>query len=97
MRSQYVIHKFTLPLVGDESVISMPQYARVLSVQDQGGELRVWALVDVCNPLVSHLFQIVGTGREVEGFGHTLLGDYLSTVQMGAYVWHIFYKGEVEA
>lgn len=78
------IHKFSLQLA-DRQYVSMPVGAQILSVQDQAGQLVLWAHVDEHASHEKRDFVIVGTGHECpEGL------VYLATVQQGRCVWHVF-------
>lgn len=84
------IHKYGLRIV-DTQTLPLPRDHRILSVQEQRGEVCVWALVDTDSPPVSVRFWIVGTGHP---FPHELAyakeDTYLGTVQAGPLVWHVF-------
>jgi hypothetical protein len=62
------IYKYPLR-IADEQAVPMPAGARILSVQDQDGQLCVWALVDADvhadtrTPMPRRTFYIVGTGH----------------------------------
>ena len=82
------IWKFPLP-VGDFVAISMPAGARVLTVQTQGINACLWALVDTDAPRETRRFRVFGTGHPVEGVE---VDSYVGTIQQlgGALVWHVF-------
>lgn len=66
--------------------ILMPEDAKVLSCQIQDGDICLWVAVEPLKKSVKRLFEIVGTGHEM-----TLENKrYISTVQMGSLVWHVF-------
>lgn len=61
-----------------------------LCVQEQHGQLCLWAEVDT-NPEAlpgDVVLTIVGTGHPIPADA----GEYLSTVQQGAYVWHFYWR-----
>lgn len=70
--------------------LRMPADSKVLSVQMQGDEPQLWALVDDQMPLVERQFCIYGTGYAVPA-DH---GPYVGTFQThgGELVWHVFEK-----
>ncbi len=68
--------------------VAMPLGAEILTVQMQGTTITLWAKVNTENPMESVPIQIVGTGNPYDS-----VGDYIGTVQLDMYVWHIF-KGE---
>lgn len=84
-----IIYKYPL-LHADLQAIEMPRGAQVLTVQEQFGELRLWALVDPTEPTVERAIRMAGTGHPIDA-GH--VGRYISTVQQGSFVWHFFEMG----
>jgi hypothetical protein len=79
------IHKFHL-----NDFVLMPKGAKPLHVNHQGTSM-VWALVDDSRSMVTHKFNIVGTGWDLED----IEGEYLGTVhEPNGFVWHVFYVGE---
>lgn len=79
------IHKYSLEV--GHNAVEMPEGAQVLTVQEQGGRMQMWALV---NPEVTRkverTFMAYGTGEEVPSNP----GAYVATVQLGWTVWHVF-------
>lgn len=68
----------------------MPRDTKILSVQNQGNLITIWAQCD-CDALVGDIyvervFNIFPTGGELPTEGR----EYVATVQLGALVWHIF-------
>lgn len=84
-----VIHKFTFDGVLGEEIFPMPKGSKILSAQMQGVTLCVWALVDTTSPKVRRRLRVCGTGHAAPE------GEFIDTVQMGPYVWHIFDGGEI--
>ena len=89
--------------------IEMPQGARILAVQVQVGQevtngpvkaygritetVCLWAMSNTDESRkVRRLFRIYGTGREIKEPLESL--NYIGTVQMGSFVWHIFERKE---
>lgn len=69
--------------------VPMPQYAKVLSVGNQSGQIMAWALVDTTANVRDVEFKIIGTGwtlPEGEFDGWTFLG----TVVVDEFVWHVW-------
>lgn len=93
-----VIHKFVLP-IADEVGIGMPESAKILCVDDQGGNLYVWAIVNTSRPKVQRYFAVIGTGNP---FPSVLLDSagkprgYVGTAirSFDGSVWHVFDLGE---
>ena len=82
------IYKYTLKLQ-DEQDVSMPLGAVLLSIQEQHGNLTVWAHVDPSEKtMVDKRFRIYGTGHDIDWEDGRL--HYAATVQSGAMVWHVF-------
>jgi len=83
------IWKYPLEIT-DHQVLALPQPAQVLSVQFQGGQLCLWALVSPDHEITPEngtVVHIVGTGHPVEDEARL---TFIDTVQMGPLVWHIF-------
>jgi hypothetical protein len=86
------IWKFTLA-VTDVQVIPMPRAAKLLTVQEQQGELCLWAEVNADDKKVERVIFIYGTGHPMPAH---MEADYLVTVQTygGRLVWHVYDGGE---
>lgn len=82
------VWKFPLS-VADDQPVSMPRGAQILSVQMQGAQLCMWALVDPEAPKEVRRFRIVGTGHQ---FDEAPAHVHRGTFQMhgGALVFHVF-------
>lgn len=82
------IWKFDLP-IQDTPIISMPEGAKILSLQVQEGVPRIWALVNPQNDMKSRFFHIIGTGHN---FKESTLGSYVGTfITAGeTFVGHVF-------
>ena len=80
-----VVYKYTFH-GGISNVFDMPKGAEVLTVQEQHGNICMWARVDPKRETERRLFRIVGTGDDRAD------GEYVGTVQMcgGDFVFHIF-------
>lgn len=83
------VHKFWLA-VTDDQIVMMPRGSAVLTVQEQGGRLAMWAIVNTEAPHAAHRIAVVGTGNPMPVDLHR--GNYIGSVQQhgGALVWHIF-------
>ena len=77
--------------IADEVVLQMAEGARILSVQVQDGRPTLWATVDVDAPLVRRGIFVVGTGGPLGGVD---ADDFIGTIQMSPFVWHVFDGGE---
>jgi len=83
-----VIYKYELKIT-DRQEIYLPQGFRILSVDQQSGELFLWAVVMPKEELVCPVqIFIAGTWNPIpsEFAGWTFLG----TVQILGFVWHVF-------
>ena len=81
-----VIWKYTLYDDGIICTLLIPKGGKILTSQIQNGIPRIWVLVDPNDEKEMRKFIVYGTG-------HTLSDDpgkYISTVQEGRFVWHIF-------
>lgn len=78
------IWKFALATTS--SLIRIPKTWRAISAQMQDGTLTMWAIVDPDAPKTQVNVKVVGTGwpENLEGW------QFLSTVQDGEFVWHVF-------
>lgn len=89
------IHKYTLS-VTDTQEVQIPRFAKILSVQNQNGQICVWALIDTGMPKSTRRFRIFGTGKPCNVNTPTNL--FIGTVQVdemeGTYVWHVFIEDE---
>lgn len=68
------------------NLLKMPKGAEALTVQLQGWEPQLWAVVDPEAPLEDRIFSIYGTGHVVPS-SH---GKYVATYHQGPLVWHVF-------
>lgn len=88
-----VIYKYQLALVTEQE-IELPIYHNILKVAIQNGVLTLWVKVESEAPTtVKRKFFIFGTGK----FFNDEKLNYLDTVFIDSYVWHIFYTFSGEA
>lgn len=81
------IYKYELE-VTDKQVVMVPEDSEPLSVQVQNGIVCLWMLVDPDQQLEElHVF-VVGTGNKMPAGVDE--HDYVGTVQVGEFVWHVF-------
>ncbi len=74
-------------------VVMMPSGAEILSVQQQRGDLQLWAMVDPDLPKQKRVFEIFGTGTTMPDLSSEgRVRRHLATVQVcqGMLVWHVF-------
>jgi hypothetical protein len=88
------IHKYDLSFKDTQRVM-MPRGAVVLSVQNQYGNLTLWARVDTQEEHVEHGFLVLCTGQPMPEPEE--LGRFVGTVQFhgGGFIVHVFDLGEV--
>lgn len=80
------IWKYKLEII-DTQVIEMPGAVRLLSVQMQGHDLCLWALVDPNADKAERVISIVGTGYDIE---MSEASQYIGSAIDGVFVWHVF-------
>jgi hypothetical protein len=88
------VYKYDLE-VTDAQLMRLPAGSRILSVQEQRGVLRLWALADVKRVDVERWVYIVGTGNPAPA--SVFEQEYIGTVQTngGVLVWHVFVGPEL--
>ncbi len=81
------IYKYPLQL--GETILKLPFGAQVLTAQDQGGTITIWALVNTedIQP-ETRKFTVVGTGHTLPDSAD--VSNWIATLQQGQYVWHVF-------
>lgn len=83
------IYKYRLETTGLQIVL-MPAGAEILSAQLQDRAISFWAIVDSQAPLRQRCFEVLETGNSIPEGKRT----YISTVQAGLWIWHIFERLE---
>ena len=82
------IWKFPL-YVSDTVRVNMPKGAEILTVQRQGEQACLWAIVDATAEREERVFEIYGTGNGmVQDMG--IQRKYIGTFQEPPFVWHVF-------
>jgi hypothetical protein len=82
------IYKYHLALTDVQHITTL-KGAIPLTVQMQRDQLCLWAKVDTDRPYVLRKFAVVGTGNRCE------YDEYVGSVQIGIFVFHVFDLGEV--
>lgn len=82
------IYKYPLEIT-DMQLVQMPSCSNILCVQLQGDSLCLWAEVCTDEPTRGYTIEIIGTGNPMMPIGF-VTRRYISTVQQGPLVWHIF-------
>lgn len=86
------VWKYTLK-IQEEQIIEMPVSSKVLSVESQGDEIVLYALVDkTAQETSKKTIRVYGTGHDIPESIH--LFDFLGTVKMynGSLMFHVFHK-----
>lgn len=82
-----VIHKYQL-VICEEQIITLPAGYQILSVQEQGDHICMWAVVDPYNSAPgTAIINIFGTGYAIND---DIERQFIGTVQIRGLVWHIF-------
>lgn len=89
----FTIYKYQIP-IADEFEILLPKDARILCVQAQYDEPRLWAIVNPNAAVVTRRFALRGTGHPVDDaladLGNTALYRGTFQIRNGALVFHLF-------
>ena len=87
------IWKWPLPLAREQELV-LPYRTKLLCAKNQGGHISVWGLVDSDSQTTQVVFKIFGTGWNLSSSEVGVVGDlqYLDTVILGDFVWHVFYQ-----
>lgn len=80
------IWKYTLK-VGNQTVV-LPQDAKILCAKAQKGQITIWAVVKPRAILETREIEVRGTGWPFDA-----VGDYIDSVIVGDFVWHVFDMG----
>ena len=83
------IYKYELIIKKDEAEVELPSFHQILSIQNQNGILCLWAKVNT-DPNVKKIkkkFIIKNTGQDADDLAYD---SYITTVQIGGFVKHIF-------
>jgi hypothetical protein len=89
-----IIYKYEIPIT-DYFCLDLPLGASFLSIQLQNGKPVIWYLVDRHAAMKYEHFCVVGTGIELPSWYGIRL-QYLDTIQIESFVWHIFQKHVVD-
>lgn len=66
----------------------MPAGAKVLSVQPQGNDVQMWAIVDAGKPDEARKFTVYGTGHPMPSDPGVFIGTF--QLDGGALIFHLF-------
>lgn len=83
------IYKYQLK-IEEEQMLALPHHAEILSVQVQGTNVYLWALVDPEQPIAKRVIWCYGTGMPFPEERYAPPKKHLATVQQGVLVWHFF-------
>lgn len=94
--NQQTIWKVSFRLCA-EIHLEMPKGAKLLHVNPPfdplDGDISIWMLVYPDQPKVRRRLRIYGTGHSTELTEQ--VENYVGTVHLGMFVWHVFDRGEV--
>ena len=79
------------PTHPDAFALNLPAGARVVHFDMQGGEAKMWVLVDTEAALEAHAFIIAGTGHDVPDGARPVRSCIDRETGL---VWHLFEPGE---
>lgn len=86
-----VIYKYTFSIL-QTVTIKMPRGARIVHTGEQSGSVCMWAEVDTDAATESRVFVVYGTGQTINP-AH----NYVGTVFIGPFVWHIYEVGALQS
>jgi len=82
------IFKYPIPDIGKVVEIELPEGYAICDINQQGGDLFLWAMVDTHAPLETIKFVVHGTGWKIDDAENLF---FLQTVHMpSGLVWHVF-------
>ncbi len=87
-----VIWKYYISARG--SIIGIPVAGRILCVQEQDHQIQMWVRVYPEREKEVRTFVVHGTGNTID-LESTHREDYIGSVQIGPFVWHIFERTEI--
>lgn len=95
------IWKFPIK-IQDEQLVEMPKRSIILTVQIQGPEPYIWAIVNDDAKIINRKIRLAGTGTELPNVMaharayHTNARAYIGTIQLieGNLIYHVFDEGE---
>lgn len=79
------IFKYNL-VIDRTQTVEMPAHARILSVDNQQGNLCLWAEVDPDNYKEDRVISIYGTGNPTSSYP----GIFIGSVVIDPFVWHVY-------
>jgi hypothetical protein len=79
------ILKFEIPILQGKFTLKIPLHWQFFSFQNQNNKPTIWIGGDLEEETADVPFQIIGTGYQLPKNS-----DYLGTIQMNPFVWHLF-------
>lgn len=84
------IYKYPLQIT-DHQLVKMPLDSDVLSVDEHRGQLCLWAMVDPqSRDVIQRRIEIIGTGNPIPELQSIFRRQFIGTVVMDPFVWHVF-------
>jgi len=87
-----VIYKYPLRVVNKQH-FDMYADSEIIGVQVQDNDIVMWAVVDTDRKMIEVAIRMYGTGEEFADEIDDL--SFISTVQLGSFVWHLFMVSKV--
>ena len=81
------IYKYTLKIV-EKQTIAMPATGTILHIEAQGDKLCLWAEIETTFTKGERTFVLFGTGVALPP--ECQLPNYVGTVQIRPFVWHVY-------
>ena len=83
------ILKYQIEKIESVNIIQMIKGAQILTAQNQNGILTLWCVTYNDEKLLENrIISIYGTGHVTND--NIDVSNYISTVQMGLFVWHVY-------
>ena len=87
------IHKFNISSAGTTEV-ELSSAADIIHCGVQQGIICIWALVDTDFEKEKRTFKVFGTGWDIgKEWDENNEPEHVGTVQIGAYIWHVYETG----
>lgn len=90
------IYKYDLEITGQQFV-EMPIANEILTIQNQTGIPRIWAIVNLDSPTTKICIEMFGTGQKLPDIDGMIGRKYLGTFQLmgGGLVYHVFKRIQI--
>jgi len=82
--------------ITDKPLVAIPEEHEILCFQVQEGRPYIWALINRNSPIIQKRFRLLGTGNPIDANINLTSKDYIGTIQLGVFVWHLFENSHQE-